>query len=150
MNYLVPEELYYSSSDEWFHVDENLVTIGLTDYRLNQLGEIIFLDLPDEGKSVSVGQIFFNIESVSQIHDFISPISGTVIEVNYNLYDNPGVINDDPYDGGWLVKIEMDHEKDLATLLRSDEYKKKSILTKRAEKPSESNQITKKSGPSNV
>lgn len=125
MNFLVSEDLYYSQNGEWVQVDENLVTVGMTDFRLHQLGEILFLDLPEEGKLVRQGEPFFSLESVNLIHDFISPVTGTLLEVNQSLYDNPGILNDDPFNQGWLVTIEMENEKDLATLMRSVEYKQR-------------------------
>src|ERR1035438_4276297 len=105
MNFLVPEELFYTKNHEWLNVDETLVTLGLTDFRVDQLGEILFLDLPDEGDTVNLGQIFSSIESVKAIHDFVSPVSGTVIEVNHAVYDEPGALNDDPFNEGWIVRI---------------------------------------------
>lgn len=125
MNFVMSEEFYYSNGGEWIQVDENLVTTGLTDFRLHQLGEVLFLDLPDEGKLVRQGDTFFSIESVKKIHDFTSPVTGTIMEVNRDLYDNPSLLNDDPFSSGWLVKIEMDNEKDLALLMRSIEYRKR-------------------------
>ena len=106
---MTSEEFYYSQNGEWVQVDENLVTVGLTDFRLHQLGEVLFLDLPEEGKL---------------IHDVVSPVTGTIIEVNQYLYENPDVLNDDPFNQGWIIKIEMENEKDLATLMRSAEYRK--------------------------
>jgi len=123
MNYVTSEEFYYSQNGEWVQVDENLVTAGLTDFRLNQLGEILFLDLPEAGKLVRQGEVFFSIESVKLIHDFASPVTGTIIEVNQDLYDNPNIMNDDPFNDGWIIKIEMGNENDLAILMRSAEYR---------------------------
>ena len=123
-NFTVPDELYYSKSHEWAQIDENLVTVGLTDFRLNQMGEVLYLDLPEEGKNVTHGEDFFSLESVKEIHDFVSPVTGTIIEINYSIFDNPGLLNDDPYNSGWIVKIEMDNINDLATLMRAEEYKK--------------------------
>ncbi|MES2802627.1 MAG: glycine cleavage system protein GcvH [Bdellovibrionota bacterium] len=123
MNFKVSDEIYYARNGEWIQVDENLVTVGLTDFRLYELGEVLFLDLPEEGKLVRQGEDFFSIESAKLIHDFVSPVTGTIIEVNQSLYDNPDVLNDDPFSEGWIIKIEMENEKDLATLMRSVEYR---------------------------
>jgi glycine cleavage system H protein len=125
MNFVTSEEFYYSQNGEWVQVEENLATVGLTDFRLNQLGEVLFLDLPDEGKLVRQGEAFFSIESVKQIHDMISPVSGTIIEVNQDLFENPDRLNDEPFGEGWVIRIEMDNEKDLATLMRASEYKQR-------------------------
>jgi glycine cleavage system H protein len=123
VSYLLPDELYYTKNHEWLLVDENLVTIGLTEYAIQQLGEIIYFDFPDDGQNTTLGQTLCSIESVLRIHDVLSSINGTVLEVNSSLIDNPNPINDDPLGEGWLFKIEMDNERDLASLLRSKEYK---------------------------
>lgn len=123
MSYLLPDELYYTKNHEWLLVDENLVTIGLTEFAIQQLGEIIYFDFPDDGQNTTLGQTLCSIESVLRIHDVLSSINGTVLEVNSSLLDNPNPINDDPLGEGWLFKIEMDNERDLASLLRSKEYK---------------------------
>ncbi|MGZ5279809.1 MAG: glycine cleavage system protein GcvH [Pseudobdellovibrionaceae bacterium] len=125
MNFITSEEFYYSQNGEWVQVDENLVTVGLTDFRLDQLGEVLFLDLPEEGKLVRQGEAFFSVESVKQIHDLISPVSGTIVEVNQDLYENPNRLNDEPFGEGWVIRIEMENEKDLATLMRASEYKQR-------------------------
>jgi glycine cleavage system H protein len=123
MSYILPEELYYSKTHEWIHVDENLVTVGLTEFALNDLGEVLYVDLPDEGQNATIGQTFCSVESVRKIHDFVCPVNGTVLEVNTSLLDNPNQLNDDPLGEGWLFRIEMDNERDLASLLRSREYR---------------------------
>ena len=130
MNFNVPEELYYSQNHEWAYVDENTATVGLTEFRLDQIGEVLFLDLPDEGKVVRQGESFLSIESVKIIHDFISPVSGIIMEVNQDLFENPSILNDNPFGDGWIVKIEMDHERDLATLVRATEYREQIGLSK--------------------
>jgi glycine cleavage system H protein len=127
MNFFMSEEFYYSLSGEWVQVDENLVTVGLTDLRLQELGEVLFLDLPEEGKLVRQGEVFFSIESAKHIHDLASPVSGTIVEVNQYLYENPGALNDDPFGEGWLIKIEMENEKDLVLLMRLADYKQRVI-----------------------
>lgn len=121
---IATEALYYSTNHEWCHVDENLITVGLTDVRLKELGEILYLDLPDEGKTVHQGESFFSMESLKSTHDFSSPVGGMVLEVNDAIQETPGILNDDPFNEGWLVRIEMESEKDLAHLMRFDSYKK--------------------------
>lgn len=123
MKFKVSDEIYYTRNGEWIQVEENLVTVGLTDFRLHELGEVLFLDLPEEGKLVHQGEDFFSIESAKVIHDFVSPVTGTIIEVNQSLWDNPDALNDDPFNEGWIIKIELENEKDLATLMRSAEYR---------------------------
>jgi len=123
-NIFLPEELYYSRSHEWFQIDEYLATMGLTPIALEKLGEVLYLDLPEDGQNTSPQQVIGSIESVRQIHDVISSLTGTVLEINQALLDDPSLINDDPFGEGWLFKIEIDNERDLAQLLRSPEYKK--------------------------
>lgn len=121
---LVPEEYYYTKDHEWAQVDENISTVGVTHYAQNALGEIVYVELPEEGAKVRQGESFGVVESVKAASDLYAPLSGTVIEVNTGLLENPGVINDDPMNEGWLIRIEMDTEKELATLMRAPDYKK--------------------------
>lgn len=124
MSYNIPEDFYYTKDHEWAQVDENIVTIGVTDYAQGTLGEIVYVELPEEGQKVTQGETFGVVESVKAVSDLYAPVSGTVIEVNSPLTDNPGQINDDPNDEGWLIRIEMDSEKELASLMRAPDYKK--------------------------
>ena len=124
MAYKVPEELYYTKDHEWALVDENVVTVGITEYAQDSLGEIVYVELPDEGQKVNQNEPFGVVESVKSVSDLLAPVSGTVIEVNGNLSDNPGMINDDSWNGGWLIRIEMDAEKELASLIKASDYKK--------------------------
>lgn len=120
----VPEEYYYTKDHEWAQVDENIVTVGITEYAQNSLGEVVYVELPEEGAKVTQNESFGVIESVKAVSDLFAPVSGTVIEVNTSLTDDPSVLNDDPINNGWLVRIEMDTEKELANLMRAPDYKK--------------------------
>lgn len=120
----VPEEYYYTKDHEWAMVDDNVVTVGITAYAQNSLGEIVYVELPDEGAKVTQGEPFGVIESVKAASDLYAPVSGTVVEVNSTLVNDPGALNDDPMNEGWLIRIEMDSEKELMNLIRSPEYKK--------------------------
>lgn len=120
----IPEENYYTKEHEWAFVDENIVTVGITEFAQDSLGEVVYVELPEEGDKVSQNITFGVVESVKAVSDLLSPVTGTVIEVNANITDDPGPINDDPMNDGWLVKIEMDTEKELAALMRAPEYKK--------------------------
>ncbi len=120
----VPEENYYTKEHEWAQVDENIVTVGITEYAQDQLGEIVYIEIPEEGSKVTQGESFGVIESVKAASDLMSPVSGTIIEINLGLVDDPGPLNDDPMNEGWLVKVEMDTEKELASLMRAPEYRK--------------------------
>lgn len=120
----VPEEYYYTKDHEWAQVDENVVTVGITEFAQDNLGEVVYVELPEEGQKVTQGEPFGVVESVKAVSDLIAPVSGTVIEVNMSMMDNPGAVNDDPMNDGWLIRIEMDTEKELANLMRAPDYKK--------------------------
>lgn len=120
----VPEDYYYTKDHEWAQVDENVVTVGITEYAQEQLGEVVYVDLPEEGQKVTQNDSFGAVESVKAASDLVAPVSGTVIEVNSSHTDDSGLINDDPMNSGWLIRIEMDTEKELAALLKAPEYKK--------------------------
>ncbi len=123
-NFNVPEEFYYTKDHEWAQVDENVVTVGITEYAQDTLGEVVYVELPEEGQKVTQGESFGVVESVKAVSDLIAPVSGTVLEVNASTTENPGTLNDDPMNEGWLIRIEMDTEKELANLMRAPEYKK--------------------------
>jgi glycine cleavage system H protein len=124
MVYRIPEDNYYTKEHEWTQVDENIVTVGITEFAQEQLGEIVYVELPEEGQKVTQGQAFGVVESVKAVSDLYSPVSGTVIEVNTSLVDEPSSLNDDPINEGWLVRIEMDTEKELASLMKAPDYRK--------------------------
>ncbi len=124
MSYQLPEEYYYTKDHEWAQVDENIVTIGITEFAQEQLGEIVYCELPEEGAKVNQGESFGVVESVKAASDLYAPVSGTVIEVNMPLTDDPAGLNDDPMNEGWMIRIEMDSEKELAALMRVPDYKK--------------------------
>jgi glycine cleavage system H protein len=124
MSYQLPEEYYYTKDHEWAQVDENIVTIGITEFAQEQLGEVVYVELPEEGAKVNQGESFGVVESVKAASDLYAPVSGTVIEVNMGLGDDPAGLNDDPMNDGWLIRIEMDSEKELANLMRVPDYKK--------------------------
>mgnify|MGYP001127255686 CR=1 FL=1 len=124
MSYQLPEDFYYTKDHEWAQVDENIVTVGITEFAQEQLGEIVYVELPEEGAKVNQGESFGVVESVKAASDLYSPVSGTVIEVNSSLVEDPSALNDDPMNDGWLIRIEMDTEKELANLLRVADYKK--------------------------
>ena len=120
----VPEDYYYTKDHEWAQVDENIVTIGITEFAQDSLGEIVYVELPEEGQKVTQGEPFGVVESVKAVSDLYAPVSGTVIEINQSLGEDPAVLNDDPINDGWLIRIEMDTEKELAVLMRAPDYKK--------------------------
>src|SRR5579872_3817769 len=124
----IPPELFYTKDHEWAQVDDNVITVGITEYAQDALGEVVYVELPEEGQKVTQNEPFGVVESVKAVSDLYAPVSGTVVEVNEGLTENPGNVNDDPYGDGWLIRIEMDSEKELAALMPATDYEK---LTKK-------------------
>jgi len=120
-----PANLKYSKTDEWIRVEGDQATIGITDYAQDQLGDIVYLDLPwDAAQSVSHEQKFGDIESVKATSELISPLSGEVTRVNEELKDHPELINDSPYEDGWMLVVKLSNPAELDGLMTSDEYEK--------------------------
>ncbi len=117
-----PEDLRYSKEHEWVLVEGNVATIGITDYAQDRMGEITYVELPSVGDKVSKDDAFGVIESVKTVSDVYAPVSGTVLEVNDDLPDNPELLNDDPYGDGWMIKVEMSDPEELEDLLTAQEY----------------------------
>src|SRR6185436_4559114 len=118
----VPAELMYTKDHEWAHIDENVVAVGITEYAQDALGEVVYVELPEEGEKVVQGEPFGVVESVKAVSDLFAPVSGTVVEVNESVIENPGNVNDDPFGDGWLIRIELDSEKELAALITPADY----------------------------
>lgn len=117
-----PEDLRYSKEHEWVLVEGNVATIGITDFAQDKMGEITYVELPAVGDKVSKDDAFGVIESVKTVSDVYAPVSGTVIEVNDDLPDNPELLNEDPYGDGWMIKVEMSDPEELEDLLTAAEY----------------------------
>jgi len=122
-NLTYPANLKYTESDEWVRVDGDQATIGITDYAQDQLGDIVYIELPwDASQSVSQGVKFGDIESVKATSELISPIGGEVVKVNEALKDTPELINDSPYDEGWMLVVKVTKPEELDSLMSADEY----------------------------
>ncbi len=117
-----PEDLKYSKEHEWVLVDGNVATVGITDYAQDQLGDIVFVELPGIGDKVSKEDAFGVVESVKAVSDVYAPVSGKVLEVNDDLPENPEMLNEDPYGDGWMIKIEMNDLEELQDLMTAAEY----------------------------
>ena len=118
----VPKNLKYTSDHEWVKVEDGFAYIGITDYAQESLGEIVFVELPEEDDQVDAGGELSAIESVKAASDIISPVTGTIVLVNDELEDSPELINEDPYEN-WIVKIELEDKSELNNLLDAEEYK---------------------------
>jgi len=118
----VKEDLYYSEDHEWVREEEECLVIGVTDFAQEELGDIVFVELPEVDEEFDKGDSFGVLESVKAVSDTFIPVSGRVIEVNEDLLDNPERINDDPYGEGWLIKIDPADDSELDELLSAEEY----------------------------
>ena len=118
----IPEHLLYSESHEWLQLESDIATIGITDFAQTELGDIVFAELPEVGEHVERGETFGTLEAVKTVADLIAPASGEVLEVNDSLAEVAEQINEDPYGGGWLLKLRLDDPADLADLLSAQDY----------------------------
>ncbi len=119
-----PEDLKYTREHEWVSIDGSVATIGITDHAQEQLGDVVFVELPSVGDRVEKADAFGVVESTKAVSDVYAPLSGEVAEVNDDLPDNPELINEDPYGDGWMVKITLGDKADLDDLMTADEYRK--------------------------
>jgi glycine cleavage system H protein len=117
----IPEDLQYTRSHEWVRIEGDTATIGITDHAQDELGDVVFVELPDEGATFDAGESFGTVESVKAVSDLYTPVGGEVIEVNSSLEDAPENINEDPYGEGWIVKLRTTDEPDL---LSPEEYER--------------------------
>ena len=119
-----PENLKYSKTDEWVRVEGDQATIGITDYAQDQLGDIVYVEMPwHVGSTVSHEKKFGDIESVKATSELLSPVSGEVVKVNEALKDTPELINDNPYENGWMLVVKLSHPAELDSLMNAEEYK---------------------------
>lgn len=117
-----PAGLKYSKEHEWVATEESVATIGITDFAQEQLGEIVYVELPAVGDKISKDDPFGVVESVKAVSDLYAPISGTVVEVNQELPESPEMVNEDPYGDGWLIKIKASDATELDDLMDNEEY----------------------------
>jgi len=122
-----PEELYYAASHEWVKPGEDgIATVGISDFAQSELGDVVFVELPEAGIQVSARDEVSVVESVKTASDLYAPVSGEIVVVNELLEDSPETINSSPYDDGWIFKIRMNNEEELKELLSAEEYREKS------------------------
>ena len=119
-----PDDLKYTKTHEWVRMEGTFATIGITDYAQEQLGDIVYVELPEEGDEVTQGERFGTIESVKAVSDLYSPLSGRVVEINEELSEHPELINNEPYGKGWMIRIEVAEPSEERTLLSVEEYKR--------------------------
>jgi len=120
----LPEELKYTKEHEWIKVDGNIATIGITDFAQGELGDIVYIEIDSIGNELNVSEIFGTVEAVKTVSDLFMPIKGTVLEINSDIESTPEIVNEDPYDKGWIIKIEISENRDIENLLSADDYRK--------------------------
>jgi glycine cleavage system H protein len=120
-----PDDLKYTNSHEYIRLEDDTATVGITAFAIDQLGDIVFLDLPEVGTRVEKGQTFGTIESVKAVEDIYSPVTGTVMESNTALVDEPEVIGNDPYGASWLLKVNIEDAGELVGTMSASEYRSK-------------------------
>jgi glycine cleavage system H protein len=117
-----PEELHYTQSHEWVRIDGDVGTIGITDYAQKELGEIVYLELPDVGHVFNADEEFGTVESVKAVSELFTPLSGEIVEVNKAAIAEPGIVNDDPFGDGWLIKMKLSTDEEVGKLMSAEDY----------------------------
>jgi len=122
MAHNIPTELKYTKDHEWAKIEGDVATIGITDFAQSALGDIVFVELPEAGKTLTAHQTFGVVESIKSVSDLYSPVSGTVLEVNSSLPDAPELCNAEPYAGAWMIKVKLSNLSELTSLLSATDY----------------------------
>ena len=117
-----PSDLLYTEDHEWARVEGKLATIGVTQFAVDQLGDVTQVELPREGESLKAGEAFGTVESVKAVSDLFAPVTGKVVKVNTPLQDSPEYVSEDPYDGGWMIQVEVGNAEELKKLMSSEAY----------------------------
>ncbi|MBH74956.1 MAG: glycine cleavage system protein H [Dehalococcoidia bacterium] len=120
----IPQDLKYTEEHEWIRVTGDIATVGITDYAQDQLGDVVYVDLPSPGTSLTQFGKLGEIESVKAVSDIYAPLTGEVVESNTDLNNNPEVVNTDPYEKGWLVKVKIANTQEIDGLLSAESYEK--------------------------
>lgn len=119
----LPENLKYTNDHEWVLVEGKTATVGITDYAQSELGEIVFVEVETVGETLKAEDVFGSVEAVKTVSELLLPLSGKIIEFNEKLEDAPELLNEDPYGEGWIVKVNIADESEIADLLSADEYR---------------------------
>jgi glycine cleavage system H protein len=122
VKFVVDDKLLYTETDEWVRVEGEVARVGITDYAQKMLRDVVGADLPRQGAKVKRGQAIVVIESIKATAEVYTPVTGTVVEVNERLRDEPELVNKDPYGGGWIIAVKIDDPKELEQLLKPQEY----------------------------
>lgn len=119
-----PEDLLYTREHEWLRVEDGRGRVGITHYAQEELGDVVYVELPPPGKRVTRGESLGVVESVKSVSDYYAPVTGTVREVNEEVKKHPELVNSDPYGKGWLLVLEIENEEELSSLLRAEDYRR--------------------------
>jgi glycine cleavage system H protein len=119
----IPNDLKYAKEHEWLRVDGDIAEIGITDYAQGELGDVVFVELPEKGSEVKEMEPFGTIEAVKAVSELFSPVTGTVEDVNGKIEEDAGIINRDPYGDGWMIKVKVTNVSEFDGLLNADQYK---------------------------
>ncbi|SDR10621.1 glycine cleavage system protein GcvH [Natronobacterium texcoconense] len=122
MSFDIPEDRRYQESHEWAAETDGVVRVGISDFAQDELGDVVFVELPDEGDDVTQDEEFGVIESIKAVSDLYAPVSGEVVSINEDLFDAPELVNEEPFGDGWMLEIEADDTDELENLLSADEY----------------------------
>lgn len=123
MAHNIPAELKYTKDHEWAKVEGDFATIGITDFAQSALGDVVFVELPEVGKSLNSNQTFGVVESIKSVSDLYSPLSGTVAEMNADLVNSPELCNQSPYENAWMIKLKLSNASELTSLMSAEDYK---------------------------
>jgi glycine cleavage system H protein len=118
----IPQNLKYTKDHEWVRVEGDVAVIGITDFAQHELGDIVYVEIETIGETLSQEEVFGSVEAVKTVSDLFMPVSGEILELNEELEANPELVNTDPYEGGWMVKVRLTNAAELDTLLSADDY----------------------------
>ena len=119
----IPEELKYTEEHEWVKIEDNIATVGITDFAQGELGDIVYLEIDTLDSEIASNEVFGTVEAVKTVSDLFMPLSGKVIETNSELEDRPELVNEDPYGEGWIIKIDISDISEISSLLSYQDYK---------------------------
>jgi len=121
--YKILDELYYTKEHIWVKIENDVATIGITDYAQSQLGDVVFIELPEVGREVESGEVIATVESIKAVSEIYSPLTGRIISINEDLVNEPSFINSDPYGDGWICDIQMKDLTEIEDLMTADDYR---------------------------
>jgi len=118
-----PDTLHYTKDHEWISIEDGIATVGVTDFAQSELGDIVYVEVETLDEQIGISEVFGTVEAVKTVSDLFMPLSGTIIEFNESLEDEPEMVNEDPYGKGWMIKIKLDNPAEASELLEAAAYK---------------------------